>query len=105
MTIGTSVYPPVTISGATNEKITPLLLTLANVEYSHSLQDGISQIRIKSREAAKLQLAFKVGESASNYWTIPKGTVDNIDGLSFYGKILYIQSDKPNTTVEIMELY
>jgi hypothetical protein len=105
MPIGTSVYPPITISSANSEKITPLSLALANTEYTHVLQDNLTQLRIKCRGVATIQLSFKVGESSTNYWTINKGCVDNIDGISFSGKTLYMQSDKANMTVEIMELY
>jgi len=105
MPIGTSVYPPITVTNANAEEITPLTLTLANTEYSHVLQDNLTQLRIKCRSNATLQYSFKAGESGTNFWTIPRGCVDNIDGLSFSGKTLYIQSDKPTVTVEVMELY
>jgi hypothetical protein len=105
MTIGNSVYPPITINGSAEEKITPVLLTNANTEYQHSLQNGVAQIRIKAREYSRLQIAFKVGESATNFWTIPRGCCDSINGISFDGKILYVQADKSNVTVEIMELF
>jgi hypothetical protein len=105
MPIGTSVYPPIVLTNANAEKITPLTITLSNTEYSHVLQDNLTQLRIKCRSNATLQYAFKNGESATNFWTIPRGCVDNIDGLSFSGKTLYIQSDKTSVIVEIMELY
>lgn len=91
--------------GSGNEKITPLILALANTEYSHTLQDNLMQLRIKCRGNADLKISFKTGETTTNYWTIRKGCVDNIDGLGFTGKTLYIQCDKPNMTVEVMELY
>lgn len=105
MPIGTSVYPPITSSNANAEKITPLVITLQDTEYAHVLQDNLAQLRIKCRGNATLKICFKVGESGTNYWTINKGCVDNIDGLSFSGKTLYIQADKPNMTVEVMEFY
>jgi len=105
MTIGTSVYPPITVTNANAEKITPLSMPLQDTEYSHVLQDNLTQLRIKCRGYSTLKICFKSGESGTNYWTINKGCVDNIDGLSFSGKTLYIQADKPGMTVEVMELY
>lgn len=93
-----------TIVGAANVKITNLVLTNANQEYSHTLQANIKQLRIKAQGQAKLQFSFVLGESSTNSWTIHKGCSENISDLTFNGT-LYIQANIASSTIEIMELY
>lgn len=105
MPIGSSVYPPITISEANSIKITPLSISLSGTEYAHVLQSNLTQIRIKCRGSASLKISFNLGESGTDYWTIPRGCTDSIDGVNFSGKTLYLQVDKPNMIIEVMEFY
>lgn len=95
----------IVVTGAGSPKITNLPLPIANVEYSHILQTNLNQLIIRARGASKLQLAFVSMESATNYFTVPKGATLTIDGLGFVGVTLYIQASTANETVEILELY
>ncbi len=92
------------VVGSPNIEITNVDLTTANTEYSHILQTDVSQIRIRCREYATLKVAFVSGETSTKFWTIPSGTCDTIDGLTFNGT-LYLQSNKSSVTVEVMEIY
>jgi hypothetical protein len=108
--IGNPVYPPlsstVNLQGAQNAKISIITAILANTEYSLSLQTDLKQLRIKARNSSKLKIAFVSGDIAlGDYWTINKGCVENIDAISFTGKILYIESNTAITEIEVMELY
>lgn len=107
MSVGTSSFVPkdLTLLQSENVRITHLTLITANTEYSHSLQDGLKQLRIKCKSFANLQYAFVAGESATKYWTIPVGCTDNITDLKFISMMLYVQSNKNSVIVEIMELY
>lgn len=90
--------------GSPNIEITHVDLTAANTEYSHVLQADVSQIRIRCQERATLKIAFVPGETFTKFWTIRSDTCDTIDGLTFNGT-LYLQSNKSNVTVEVMEIY
>lgn len=103
-TIGKS-STSVTVSGSGNVKITNLLLTTKDTEYSHSLTNNLKSVIIKCREMAVLKLAFVNGESGTKYITIHGGCAFTLDNLEFVSKIAYIQASKDAVTVEIMELY
>jgi hypothetical protein len=109
--IGTPIYPPlsatVNLQGATNCLITIKETTLADTEYSHTLQTDLKQLRIKARNSSKLRIAFIANDTddANPYWTINKGCCENIDAISFTGKTLYIRSNIALSEIEIMELY
>ena len=95
----------VTLTGASSEKITNLLLTLASTEYSLALTANLKQIIIRSRGNSTLQIAFTVNESGTNFITIPPGATLSFTDLNFNGKTLYLQSNKASDVAEIMELF
>lgn len=95
----------VDIENASNVKITHLSVVLADTEYSLVLTDGLKELRIRCEEYAELQYAFNAGESSTLYWSIFRGTCDNISDIDFTGKTLYIQCNKPSVTVQVMELF
>lgn len=90
--------------GANAMKITNLPLSIADTEYSHSLEDNLKQVLITNRMNANIKLAFIVNESGSNYFTIPKGCTLSMTDLDLDGKILYMQANT-SSVVEIMEFY
>jgi hypothetical protein len=90
-------------NGATDMDISNPTLTLANTEYSISLQNGLKQLIISSRTRATLKCTLAAGESGSKYKTIYYGGSWHMVDLDFTGKTLYIQSDVPSTVVEIVE--
>lgn len=81
-------------------------LTTAGVEQSIVLQNGLKQliVRTQSPVNAKLQYAFTSGESGTNFMTIPAGASLSLKDTNFNSKTLYIQSNKNNTVVEILQL-
>lgn len=95
----------VDIANATETKITNLPMPIANTEYLHDLVDGLKQLRIRCRGIADMQYSFVIGESSTKYFSIYKGTCDNLIDLDFTSKTLYIQSNKNSMIAEIMELY
>lgn len=104
MAVSSTTYKPQVAVGAKNVKITNLSLGTPSTEESHSLQDSLKSIIIRSRDTAKLQVAFTATESGTKYLTIPGNATLALDALEFSGKILYVQSNQV-TTVEIVELY
>jgi hypothetical protein len=74
----------------------------ADTEVSQALSDGTRSFLIKVRGACLLKLAFVLGESDTNYITLPPGTSYHAEGLNFTGT-LYFQTSKDNQVVEILE--
>lgn len=107
MPISQPTFKPgqITVSGASSNLITNLLLTTANTEYSHVLQSGVRQIYIRSRNNSELKISFTLGESGTKYLTIPKFNSFHVNDISFSGVTLYLQASANNEVVEIFELY
>ena len=95
----------INIQGATEALITNLNLTVSGNEYSHSLQSSLKTIEIKSRTNGELKIAFIIGDTAFNYYTIPPRCTFTLSGISFTGKTLYIQSSANNDVAEILEIF
>lgn len=82
--------------------ITNVVLTLANTEYSVTLETDAKIIEFRARGNSKLRYAWVLGETASNWISLPKGCVYSQVGLRLpAGLVLYVQSDVPG---EILEL-
>jgi hypothetical protein len=107
MGIGQSSFIPkdVSVQGATDCKITVFNVIDANTEYSLALQANLKKIRIRCRESAEIKYTFTELESGTDSFTIFRGTVDEIDNLSFTGKTIYFQSNKNSVTIEIAEFF
>jgi len=104
MPVSSPVFKPVISTGATSKLITNLSLPTINTEVSHSLQDGLRAIMIRSRVLAKIQVGFVATESGTNYVTVNAGTVFYLNEIEFESSTIFLQSDTI-TTVEILELY
>jgi len=89
---------------ATEIKITNLDITTANTEFNLVLQANLKQLIIRNRSRAEMKIAFIVGESGSNYSSIPIGTTLSLTDINFNDKILYVQASIISI-VEITELY
>jgi hypothetical protein len=87
--------------------VTPIItnksITTANVEESHSFQTGVKKFIIRARDNSKLQIAFNSGDSGSTFVTIPRGNAFTQEGLNPSSLVLYVQSDKSGSIVEILE--
>lgn len=81
-------------------------LTTAGNEQSVALQSGLKQLIVRARSPinANIQFAFNSGESGTNFLTIPGGASLSLKDTNFNSKTLYLQSDKNNTIVEILQL-
>jgi len=95
----------VTFSGliSTNAKIYNLALPTANNEESINVSNDSKQFLIRLRGIAELRFGTVSGETASNYFTIPKGATLTFDSVDFDSKQLFFRSDKAGQTVEIIE--
>lgn len=108
MPISTPTFKPVasttTIIKPDKVKITNFDILIANIEYSHSLQNNLSQLLVKNREMAITKLCFINGNSNIEYVTIYPGCIFSLDEINFSGNSIYFQSNKI-CKLEIVELY
>lgn len=88
----------------TTPKIYTVDLPTANTEVAQLLTSGTKKLRIEALGSARLQYAWTAGQSggAGPFWTIPRGGVVPIDGISYTGSI-YLQSSEAGETVQIEE--
>jgi len=94
------------IARSSNILITNMVLTLSGTEYSHALQSGLKQLYLASRDnTAILKYAFVSGDSGIKYMTLNGCCSLNLTDIELQSMVLYIQSSKATTTIEIMELY
>lgn len=77
-------------------------VALANTEVSQTLSSGVKRFTIRVRGLSKLQVAFALGDSSTDYVTIPPGCSYTEDELNFSGT-LYFQTSKAAQVVEILE--
>jgi len=95
----------VAINGATDIKITNLSLPTSGTEVSHTFTDTLKSITLRSRNKSQIQYCFVSGESNTKYVTLRPNAVLNMDGLSFLGKTIHMQSSTDGEVVEIQETY
>lgn len=95
-----------TINVSINPSATPKIYNLsaptANTEVSQALSADTKQLLIRVRGNATLQIAFNVGESGTNYMTIPAGASLSLTDLKT-SATLYLQTDKSSQVIEILE--
>jgi len=96
----------VTISAATNYKVTNVSIAIGDInsEQSLALQSGVKKITIANRDNGKIQYTFVSGQSGTDFKTIPVKNHREISDINFTGKTLYFQTDKVST-IEIEEFY
>lgn len=95
---------PTTAGTATSPKIYKVSLPLAATEVAQALTAATKKLRIKALGTARIQYSWAAGQSggAGPFWTIPRGGVVPIDGISYTGSI-YLQSSEAGETVQIEE--
>lgn len=71
-------------------------------EASQVLTSGTKQLTIRVRGNSNLQISFSVGQSGTNFITIPARASYTITDINFSGTI-YFQADKPSQVVEVLE--
>ena len=89
-------------STATTPVIYNVAVPLANTEVSQVLSSSTKSFTIRVRGNARLQLAFAMGDSGTDYLTIPNGGSFTQESISFTGT-LYFQTSKASQVVEILE--
>lgn len=105
--IGTPTFIPsatVTVTRATNARVTNLVIGAAATEVSHALIAKLGFFMLAARNDAVLNLTFTALESGTKYVTIPKGVVYSQGDLDFNSKTMYLQANKA-CVVEIIEYY
>lgn len=94
----------VSICRSTAPIITNLSAPSANTEVSHTFQDNTQKFHIKTRSSvADMQFAFTSGQSDTVFITIPSGVTFTEDDLDLSGVTIFLQTDKGNQTIEILE--
>lgn len=91
-----------TVEAGTEPLVYNVSVPLANTEVSQTLSSAVKRFTIRVRGNSRLKLAFALGESSTNYITIPPGCTYTEDGLGFSG-VLYFQTVKASQVVEILE--
>lgn len=87
---------------ASNPKISNVILTLANTEYSHTFSTGTQSLLIRARGNSKLQIAFISGDTNIEFLTIPRGATLSMPDLGFSGTV-YVEGNVAGDVVEIVE--
>ena len=86
-----------------NIKVTRTAL-LATTETAHVLQADVQKLMIRAEAiTTTLRVAWGAGDTATNYITIERGVVYNIEGVKLNGS-LYIYASAADT-VQIEEIY
>ena len=90
---------------STDALVTNVTMATADTEYSHTFQNNLKKFILRTRLFEPLKITFVSSESGTKYITIPAACSLTLDGLSFSGKIIYMQSPSSNVVVEILETY
>lgn len=103
-----------TSSDPVNVNLTSIILTTFNVinvtspagaltEFSQAITNGTKRLEIKARDNIEIRLAFGVGETATDYVSIPSGTEWSQDNLDLNGVTIYLATSVGSRIVEITE--
>jgi len=86
----------------TSPRIYNVTLTAADTEYSQAIPAGVSRIRVKPRQNAKIKLSFRPGHSDDEYVTVEAAPAPPYEVDCFTGQVtLYMQSTVAGTVAEI----
>lgn len=77
-------------------------LTLAGTEYSYRIPNNVKSITVQSRTAADFKIAFRSGESSTNYFTVKSGTAWYEIDIDYVNGTLYMQSANAGQVIEIL---
>jgi hypothetical protein len=94
-------FTPVT---AEDPFIVNINLGLAGTEGSSALPIGTTRFMVRARTSARIQFSYTVGQSGTNFITIPRGNSYSEDGLQLVAsKTIYIQAPTVDSVdVEIL---
>lgn len=80
-----------------------VIAVISGTEYFYDIPIGATKLTIRSREKAKLQIAFQVGQTNTTFLTIPRGSSYTIDYIqTSVSQRLYFQSNINNDVLEIL---
>ena len=74
---------------------------LANTEFAVALPVGTQQFRLKSRKITRIKIAYVLGETVTNYYTLPLGADFYENFIGSVG-IIYLSCDKPSQDIELI---
>lgn len=92
------------LSSAGAPVVQNIVLPTAGVEAHISLDRGCKKLLLQLRTGGDLKIAFKAGESATNYFTL-RGFNTYYEDLIIGPFNIYIQSETDDTTVELVTWY
>lgn len=91
-----------TPSLATTPTIENLSVPLANTEVSYAFPAKTFKFTMKARGAAQIQFAFVASQSSTNFISLKAGAGIAEDDLDLNGTVLYLQTNLPSQTIEIL---
>lgn len=74
----------------------------AGTEYSQLIPNNTTQLQLKVRNNAKLQLAWIPGTTMTNFLTLTPGMIYVLESVKLTSKTVYFTSSKDDTVVEIL---
>ena len=83
--------------------ITNLDASASNTEVSHVIAEGVRSLYFKPRRDSIMQFAFVITESGTKFITVPSGQGFTLDTTRIHGTTIFIQTDKANNTIDILE--
>jgi hypothetical protein len=88
----------------TVQEVQNIPFAAANTEYTITLPDDTKRYQIRVRDdAAKGRIAFVAGETATDYWTLTRGTIIDSYVMNLpISSTIYMRLDKPSQVVEVM---
>ena len=89
--------------GTFKPTIQNLMLPDANTEYAIQFAVGTKRMNIRIRDyASQMQLSWNLGESNTNYLTVPRGNSYSEEGLSLTTqyRTVYVRTTKPGMIIE-----
>lgn len=88
-------------TGASNPSVQNVSMALAGTEYTVTIPISTKQFELRSRLSGTLQIAYVSGQSGITFRTVPPGCAYIESGLLLNSNlVIYIQSTKPNDTLE-----
>jgi hypothetical protein len=74
-------------------------------ELAIPLTPSVKEISIRARNGSRLRYSFTLGQSNVQFWTIARGNVESISGVSLVSYTLYINASLPSEVIELRERY
>lgn len=96
---------PITIDPVTTPSARIYNVSAANTEDSFTIPSGVKRFTIKTRQNARLRVAFSAGDIASgDYFTLRPGVAWNEVSIELSSALtIYVESNKAGIDIEILE--